>query len=170
MEATLSEVLDMSSQDNEEDDEDNDGNDNDHDNGENQERNHDREGLEQGGTRGARGSGGGGSGGVDRLRVDRRALKSLRRCRREHSNTFSRACALLLRRDWIDMAHASSGGGGGGGVAAIDISGKTVNKKHHHHVRYSTRDVGTFVRLHISWAPSALTLLQVCVSCRVVST
>ena len=142
METTLSEALDMSPDNEEEDEEDDNDNDN-HD--ENQERDRDRDGLEDGG-----GGGGGGEGG--HLRVYRRALKSLRQCRQEHANSFSRACALLLRRDWADTAHAPNG------VAAVDISGNTVAKKH---FRYSTRDVGAFVRLHISWAPTALTLLQV---------
>ena len=138
METTLSEALDMSPDNEDEDDEDNDNND------DNQERDRDREGLEGGA------GGGGGEGG--HLHAYRRALKSLRQCRQEHANSFSRACALLLRRDWADTAHAPNG------VAAVDISGNTVVKKH---FRYSTRDVGAFVRLHISWAPTALTLLQV---------
>ena len=51
-----------------------------------------------GGGGGGGGVNGGGGGGDELLRLNRRALKSLRHCRKENANSFSRACALLLRR------------------------------------------------------------------------
>ena len=51
-------------------------------------------GVDVGGVDG----GGNGGGGGDSERVNRRAWRSLRHCRKESANSFSRACALLLRR------------------------------------------------------------------------
>jgi len=69
-----------------------------------------------------------------RATVQRSALRSLRKCRREGAAALSRACLQLLRRDWADC----------------------VTKR-----RYAARDVGCFVRLSMHWAPLCLTMVQV---------
>jgi len=69
-----------------------------------------------------------------RATVQRSALRSLRKCRREGAAALSRACLQLLRRNWADC----------------------VTKR-----RYAARDVGCFVRLSMHWAPLCLAMVQV---------